>query len=204
MQLKTKRTLTRSVNQVKIAALAASVILVLQGLHFYTFAQHSQVTQTANQSRDERVRQILESLEPGNTLRVALKRGDRGSGAHYAWMDKMQQQDIKQTSYRIRFRWGKQNKKLKITDVKYLRRYYRFDTAIDDQAIIEQIRVSGLEQELRTEILLRAKVNLEQRMQDLGSSQICGTLYLNLLADDVLPILDEPPILDNDCKVACR
>jgi len=118
-------------------------------------------------------------------------------------MDKMRQQAVKQASFRIRFHWGEQSKKLKITDIKYLRQYYRFDTAIDDQSIIEQIRASGLEQELRNEILRRAKANLAQRTHDLRSSQICGTLYLNLLDDDVLPILDEPPDLDDDCKITC-
>jgi hypothetical protein len=162
--------------------------------------QLSIVAQTTNQSRNERVRQILKSLEQDNTLRIALERGDRGSGRHYAWMNKMQQRGIKQASYRIHFHLGKQSKKLKVTDIKYLRHYYRFDTAINDQSVVGRIRAGGLEKELRNEILRRAKVNLAQRKRDLGSSQICGILYLNLLDDEVLPILDEPPDLDEDCK----
>jgi hypothetical protein len=203
MHSRTQHTVTRATNRVRVAAVVTLVILTLQCLYFNVSARHSQVAQTANQSRDERVRQILESLERDNTLRFALERGDRGSGMHYAWMDKMGQQGIKQASFRIRFHGGRQSRKLKIADIKYLRQYYRFDTAIDNQSIIEQIRASGLEQELRNEILRRAKSNLAQRKYDLRLSKICGTLYLNLLDDEVLPILDEPTDLDADCKTIC-
>lgn len=203
MHLSTQSGLTRAINHVRVAVLVTSVILMLQCLYFNTSAQHSQVAQPANQTRDERVRQILESLEQDNTLRFALERGDRGSGMHYAWMDKMRQQSVKQASFRIHFQWGKQSKKVKITDIKYLRHYYRFDRAFNDQSILEQIRASGLEQELRNEILRRVKANLAQRTRELGSSQICGRLYLNLLDEEVLPILDEPPDIDEDCKTTC-
>ena len=203
MHLSTQHRVTGAVNHVRVAVIVTSLVLMLQCLYFNISAQQSQVAQTANQSRDERVRQVLESLERDNTLRFALERGDRGSGMHYPWMDKMRQQGVKQASFRIHFHWVKQSKKLKITDIKYLQQYYRFDTAINDQSIVEQIRASGLERELRNEILRRAKANLAQRMRDLGSSQICGTLYLNLLDDEVLPILDEPPDLNEDCKTTC-
>lgn len=203
MHSRTRHNVMRAAKRVRVAAVVTSVIITLHCLYFNTAAQRSQVAQTANQSRDERVRQILESLEPDNTLRFALERGDRGSGMHYAWMDKMRQRGVKQATFRIHFHWGRQSKKLRITDVKYLRQYYRFDTAISDPSIIEQIRANGLEQELRAEILRRAKADAAQRTHDLGSSQICGTLYLNLLDEEVLPILDEPPDIDDNCKTTC-
>jgi hypothetical protein len=195
---------TRVINHARVAAVVTAVILMSQYLCFNASAQHSQIARTANQSRDERVRRILESLEQDNTLRFALERGDRGSDVHYAWMDKMQQRGVRQASFRIRFHWGEKSKKLKIEDAKYLRQYYRFDTTIDDQSIIEQIRASGLEKELRDEILRRAEANLAWRMNDLRSSQICGMLYLNLLDDEVLPILDYPPDLDDKCEATGR
>lgn len=204
MHSRTLRTIIREFNRARVVALLTSVILTLQCLYFNASAQDIQVVQTANQPRDEHVRQVLKSLEQDNTLRLALERGYRGSGVHYTWMDKMQQQSVKQASFRIRFYWETEFKKLKIVDTKYLRQYYRFDTAVDDQSINEQIRASGLEQELRNEILRRARANLAQRTRESGSGQICGTLYLNLLDDEVLPILDEPPDLSDDCKTGGR
>lgn len=186
--------------RLKIAMSVSLAILVSQCLPLDTFAQHAPQSQTAARSGDERVRKILEGLEPDNALRLALERGDRGDGLHYVWMDRMKLHGIKQVSFSVYFNWGKRGKKLRVVDARYLRQYYRFDTSFDDRPTIEQIRANGLEHELSDEILRRAKANLAQRLNSLRSSQSCGTLYLNLLDDEILPILDEPPDIDEDCK----
>lgn len=197
------RTLTRSTDLVRITAMILSVILMWQSLYSNTSAQRLKVTRTSNQSSDEHVRQVIESLEQDNTLRFALERGDRGNGVHYFWMDMMKQQGIKQASFRIRFVWCSGSEKLEITDIKYLRQYYRFDTAINDRSVLSKVRYSGLKQALSDEILTRARVDLNQRARALGSNTICGTLYLNLLDDEFLPILDEPANIDYQCENAC-
>lgn len=202
MHSRTQRTMVRITNCVRVAAVFA-LILTLPCLYFNASGQQLQLAQKDIQSRDEHVRQILESLEPDNTLRFALEKGDRGSGAHYAWMDNMRQQKVKQASFRIRFAWCPKNKKLDITDTKYLRQYYRFDTRIDDRSALKEIRESGLQQALTDEILIRAKANLTQRARHLRSNWICGTLYLNLLDDEILPILDEPAI-HSKCENASK
>jgi hypothetical protein len=201
MHSRTQRTIIRITNCVRLAAVV-TLILTLPCLYLNAAAQQSQVAQKDIQSRDEQVRQILESLEQDNTLRFALERGDRGSGVYYAWMDKMRQQKVKQASFRIRFAWCPKNKRLDITDTKYLRQYYRFDTRIDHRSALKEIRESGLEQALTDEILIRAKANLTQRARDLRSNWICGTLYLNLLDDEILPILDEPAEISSKCENA--
>src|SRR5688572_5332539 len=64
----------------------------------------AQQPQEANdgQAREERVRLVLQNLEPNNRLGYALERGDRGSGPHYAWMDQMRDQEIGRASCRER------------------------------------------------------------------------------------------------------
>lgn len=198
-----ENTMIRVISLKRIAVLLASIILISQCLHFNLFAQQWQLTPTSGQSSREHLKQIIESLEADNTLRRALERGDRGNGIHYEWMDKMRAQSIKQASFRIRFQWRKQSNRLKIIDTKYLSNYYRFDTFIENQERIEEIRSSGLEQELRDEILRRAVINLTQRTDAAKSNQLCGTLYLNLLDEEILPILDEPPDVDSECKTKC-
>jgi len=203
MYSKTERTIPRITHYVRVAGV---VILMLTWpcLCINASAQQLKVAQWDIQSRDEHLRRILESLEPDNTLRFALERGDRGTGVHYAWMDKMREQGFKQASFRIRFAWCKKNRKLVIVDIKYLRQYYRFDTRIVDRSALKEIRESGLEQALTDEILPRAKANLAQRERDLRSNWMCGMLYLNLLDDEVLPILDEPADIDSKCETASK
>jgi hypothetical protein len=202
MYSRTRQTPKQGIDGMRATLIVASAIFVLLGSHFDISAQRSQISRTTNQSRDERVRQLLDTLEQDNPLRFALERGDRGSGVHYTWMDKMKQLGVRQASFRIQFCWRQRAKVLKITDVKYLYRYYRYNTAANAQSAINQIRATGMEQELADEILRRAKANLARRSHDLRSTQVCGMLYLNLLDDEVFPILDEPADL-NDCKATC-
>jgi hypothetical protein len=144
------------------------------------------------------VRRVIESLEPDNTLRLALERGRRGSGAHYLWMDTMRQYGVKQASFRVRVRRDGRALKVKVLDVKYLTHYYRYDSAIEDLYRVEQIRAAGLEAELRAEILRRAKADLPLLTRDGQPDFICGTLYFELLDDEDLPISTEMPQFDDD------
>ena len=152
----------------------------------------------------ERIRQLLNTLGKDNTLRIALERGDRGDAIYRQWMSKMRQHGVKQASFRIKFIWGKQHKSLKLEDIKYLQEYYNFDALISDVLVLNQIRASKLEQELSDEVLSRAKADLNQRLRDLKLNQICGTLYLNLLDDEILPILNDMPDITDECSPICK
>jgi hypothetical protein len=166
--------------------------------------QKAQFTRAPNRLVDERIRRILERLESDNPLRFALERGLRGSGRHHAWMNQMQKLGVKQAAYRIRFNWKKQDGILDVVDVKYLQRYYQYQTAITEQSLLNQIRDSGLEEELRNEILLRARAFVVEKVNASDDDQLCGTLYINLLDDEVLPILDEPADLEENCQSLYR
>ena len=167
-------------------------------LCFVSFAA-AQESSASQQSPEKRIEQILKTLEADNTLRYSLEQGERGKGIHRAWMDKMQQLKIKQASFVISFTWRNGIESLKITDVKFLRQYYRYDTQVKDQKILREIQANQLEKDLREAILLRAVEFVPNIMENVTRTanakpaQAHGTLYLNLLDDEILPVLDEMP-----------
>ena len=165
----------------------------------------AQPSQRSNiQEPEERVRRVLENLEPNNSLRYALEGGHRGTGPHQAWMDQMQRRGIKQASYVIRFVWSPQNTKLDIEKTYYLNHYYRFDTKITDEIKLNEIDKSGLKRALEDAILTRAREDLAQTASKMKTQWLCGVLYLNLLDDEVLPILDEPTDVDGSSEQNCK
>ncbi len=155
------------------------------------------------QQPEERVRRVLETLEPDNSLRYALEGGHRGTGPHHAWMDRMQAQEIKQASYVIRFVWSPRTRKLDIEKTSYLTRYYRFDTKITDESKLKAIERSGLKRALERAIRSRAREDLVRTARKMKTRWLCGVLYLNLLDDEVLPILDEPTDLTGATAQKC-
>lgn len=142
---------------------------------------------------------IINQLEPGNDLRLALERGYTGDGIHREWMDKMHQYGIRQASFVLRFAWKQGFKQLRITNQSFFRQYYQYDTIIKDRRLLQEIRDRGLEKELREAVVLRANESLARLMLNVARTTTVhpdraqGTLYLNLLDDGSLPILDQAP-----------
>ena len=171
------------------------VAILFLSLPTIVSGQQSPPVSNLNPAAESRVQEILKSLESDDTLRHSLERGSRGDGIHYAWMDTMRRYGVKQASFVISFRWKDGVESLKIKKVSFLRQYYRYDTQITDRSLLQQLRTVGLEREVRAAILMRAIGNL--RGHRLGSQrQARGTLYLNLLDDETLPILDEPATIE--------
>jgi hypothetical protein len=156
----------------------------------------------AQTNPEERIARILKTLEPDNTLRLALEDGTRGKGVHEPWMDKMQAFQVKQAWFTIDFTWFNGVESLKITDVRYLRTYYRYDSAIKDQKTLDELHSGRLEQDLRAAALSRAIDHVlaiiegVQRSANVNPKKAHGTLYVNLLDDEILPALVEMPEVD--------
>lgn len=157
------------------------------------------------QSADERIAKLKTSLQPDSPLRLALERGERGDGVHHAWMDTMKRFGVRQASFVVGFVWDDGIKSLKISTIRYLHNYAGYDdTEFKDQHVLRQFRDEGLETQLSDEIILRAKENVRRLiLEDVPRSaggvrphQAHGTLYLNLLDDEALPILDGMPQVD--------
>ncbi len=164
-------------------------------------AQQSSASLKPIKSADERIAKLKTSLQSDNPLRLALERGYRGDGLHRAWMDTMRRLAVKQASFVVGFIWDDGVKSLKVSNITYLQDYYRYDTEFKDQKLLRRFRDEGLERLLSDEITLRAKENVRRLiLEDVPRSaggvrphQAHGTLYLNLLDDEALPVLDGMP-----------
>jgi len=148
---------------------------------------------------ESRALEALKSLQSDNELRLALERGERGNGIRYTWMDKMQQLGVKQATYAVDYGVNDRMGILEVKSATFLREYYRYDSQIKDRKLLRQIRDSGLEERLHIEILARAREAVLRHLKNANQSAKTSprrghvTLYLNLLDDEALPILDEMP-----------
>jgi hypothetical protein len=102
-----------------------------------------------------RALEIINQLDPGNDLRLALERGYEGDGINREWMERMRQYGIRQASFVLQFAWKEGLKQLKITNQCFLRQYYDYGTIIKDKKLLQEIRDRGLEEELREAVALR-------------------------------------------------
>jgi hypothetical protein len=179
--------------EMKPQGLVLTVLLVAGG-----YGRQAELAPGSNHA-SERARNIINQLEPENDLRLALERGYKGDGVHREWMDKMHEYGIRQASYVMRFVWKQEFKQIKITNQCFLKQYYQYETIIKDRKMLRQIRDGGLEKELRDAVFVRAKESLPRLMLNVAQTanvhpnRAEGTLYLNLLADGLLPILDQVP-----------
>jgi hypothetical protein len=146
-----------------------------------------------------RALEVINQLDPWNDLRLALQRGYTGDGIHREWMDRMRQYGIRQASFVLQFAWKEGLKQLRITNQCFLRQYYEYGTIIRDRKLLQEIRDSGLEEELREAVALRATEALSRLMLSVAQTPTVhpngarGVIYLNLLDDGSLPILDQAP-----------
>lgn len=181
----------------------ACIFVLLPCLYFNAAAQQSQSSPRL-QPRDEHLRQVVDSLPVDNNLRFALERGSRGKGVRYPWMDEMNRLGIRQAAFRINFTWCEKNKSLDITDTKYLSEYYRYNTSISEASTLKEISERGLQKALADAVLIRATTDLTSRAVSSNSNCLCGTLYLSLLDDEILPILDEIPDVAGTSEGRCE
>jgi len=144
----------------------------------------------AKSACEERVQQVLKSLEPDNSLRRVLEQGQRGDCVRKPWMNKMQQFGIRQASFLIEYSWKKERVSFEIKNTSYLKHYYsNYDAGrIKDRKLLREIRESGLEHELREAILARAQSSVSAKR---GKDQVARDVFeANLLDDEALPVLD--------------
>lgn len=178
---------------------SARVLMVALAFCYEAGAHKLQAAEPPHYQEGELISHLIKTLDSSNPLRAALESGRRGDGIHQSWMDGMKQQGIKQASFRIRFTWEKGSVRFQIVNVKYLRQYYQFNTAVKAARSLRAVPIK-LKNDLRGAILVRAKADVESRFKDSKNRRICGTLYLNLLDNEILPILDEIPHLDYGCR----
>lgn len=139
---------------------------------------------------DKYIAQVIESLDEINPLRLALEEGRRGDAIHYGWMDEMKKLEVKHVSYAISFEWKKYKiRSVMIKKKSYHPLYYVYNSVIKDSNVLRQIKESGLEKRLESKALSMARDEVLEIIKEDKSSQGCGTLYVDLLDDERLPVI---------------
>jgi hypothetical protein len=117
----------------------------------------------------------------------SIKKGERGDGVHYPWMDKMRRLGIKQAFFVVKFSYKHGEYRYKVKSIDYLRQYYCYESEVKGGKLLREIRQSGLERELKEAILTRIK-RYEKPYQAGNVTE--GEEYRYLLDDEYLTIID--------------
>lgn len=172
-------------------------LLIVVTLSWFAISR-GQSKQYANQ-QDEHIRQVIESLDKYNELRMALEDGYRGDGIHHSWMDDMRKLGIKHVSFIFRFFWDQGVLKLTVSEVIYLQKYYQFE--VTDPVALRQIADSGLRDKLEVEARQRATSEIQASIKQFEPKTLaCGTVSEILFDDEALPILNAMTRIDIDSE----
>ncbi|HKO96561.1 MAG TPA: hypothetical protein VJU86_06205 [Pyrinomonadaceae bacterium] len=147
------------------------------------------------QTTDERIKHVFSNLACKESQQAigydffveALRRGERGDGVRYPWMDKMHKLGIKQAYLVVHFSYKNGAYSYKVEKIDYLRRYYCREDEVQAGELLKQIRRSGLEQELKDAII--AKLKKYERPYQAGNVTE-GESHHYLLDDEHLPGVD--------------
>ena len=146
---------------------------------------------TAN-GQEDYINTVIHSLDKANMLRNALERGNRGDGIHYGWMDDMKEFRVRQISFTLGFEWT-DNKVgcVSLKQIDYHPEYYRYSQVVQEASVLEKIHGSEFEKSVKREAIKRGKEMLLKVLN--GKPNATGTVYINLLDDERLPILYDMP-----------
>jgi len=175
-------------------------LVILIGLScFTTWTGYAQNEKKVNE-QDPHTLQVIQSLWKFNPLRLALEDGLRGDGVHYPWMDDMRKLGVKQVAYTIQFVFHRGTLRRRIIHSSYYPEYYQLDVTVKDGRILRKIVASGLKRKLDAAVMKRARSAIRPVLKEWSKPQACGIIYLNLLDDENLPILDGITEIELTCK----
>jgi len=117
----------------------------------------------------------------------ALKEDQRGDEIHYSWMDKMQQLGIKQAFFVVHYSWKNGQYKYKVKEVTYFQQYYLDASKVKNGSLLNRIRKSELEKELKDTVIARIKKYERPYKPEYARE---GESYHYLLDDEYLPVID--------------
>jgi hypothetical protein len=140
-----------------------------------------------------RIQQLLVDMKCKKTdegyqlFREWLKKGARGDGVHHPWMDKMRQFGVRQASLEVHSSWKQGAWRYKVERIEYFRLYYCDDSLAIRGRLLNDIRSSGLEQQLKEAIVAKIKTKEQPLRPEQASEQ---RDYRYLLDDEYLPIVE--------------
>jgi hypothetical protein len=136
------------------------------------------------------VRDIIKELPADSDLRHSLLQGARGNGVHYHWMDEMRKQGIRRAVIWVDISFDSKGrpKKMNLSRTEYFTQY-EGGVPISDIASLETIRASGLEKELSTLALERARHGYWLDLPRPKPRPFTGGTHVEFLDDEWLPAL---------------
>lgn len=154
----------------------------------------SQTKSTSSAVVEDHIRDIIRELPDDSALRRNLLQGARGNGVHYSWMDDMRKQGIKRAIVWIDIRFDSKGrpKEMSLNRIEYFA-HYEGDIPISDKTRLETIRASGLEKELETLGLERARHGFWVDIPRPKPRPFVGGTEVKFLDDEWLPTLSAAP-----------
>jgi hypothetical protein len=146
-------------------------------------------TEPANSAAvEDHLRDIARELPAESALRRNLLKGARGNGTHYPWMDDMRRQRIKRAVVwvNIRFDSKGQPKTMSVNQTQYFA-LYEGGAPISDNAQLSTIRKTGLEEELNTLALEKARHGYWVDLPGPKPHPFVGETQIEFLDDEWLP-----------------
>jgi len=170
------------------------VLFLILLFSFSSFILGQEKESSKNQDAEKRIEQILTNSQCQESKRYigyewfleSLKKGERGNGVHYSWMEKMRQLGVKQAHFVVHFSYKNGAYKYKVKQIDYLQEYYCSNDKRVSGKLLSEIRKSGLEQELKDAIV--AHIKKYESPYKSGNVK-SGESYHYLLDDEYLPII---------------
>lgn len=169
---------------------------------FSLLAQRAQgqLSQPHNPYVQGHISELIASLPPGNRVREAMERGDRGDGVHYLWMDGMRREGVKRALVRTEFVWRGKPTEVRLSRIVYFSKYDTSCAQISDPQPLSQIRTSGLEEELGKVAVQRTLkahwllIHMRHRTKHgVGTIELLDDEWLPRLPDTLAPTPKTPP-----------
>jgi hypothetical protein len=166
------------------------VTIILALLISFAQAAGSQAETKSSPVVEAHIRGIIAELPTDSDLRRGLLQGARGNGVHYPWMDEMRRQGIKRVVIWIDISFDHKGrpKKMNVNRTEYFTQYAG-GTPISDNTRVDAIRASGLEGELNTIALEKAKHGFWLDVPRPKPHPFIGGTQTEFLDDEWLPAL---------------
>jgi len=181
-----KRNASRSILS-KRMSMPKTILILLVAL----LAQPACSQEKANSPEVEaHILDVIKELPADSDLRRSLLQGARGIGVHYRWMDDMRKQRIRRAVVLINISFDSKgrSREMSFNKTGYFTQYEE-RVPISDGTQLEEIRMSGLEKELSTIALEKAKHGAWVDVPRPKPRPFVGGTQIEFLDDEWLPAL---------------
>ena len=166
--------------------MATTALMIIMTLVAQT--TQTQVQMANSPAVEAHIRDIIKQLPVNSELRQSLLHGAYGNGVHHPWMDEMRRLGVKRAVMWIDIRFDRKGK-AKQTTLNHTEYFSQYEggTAISDENQLKAIRASGLDKDLTTFALKRAKHGFWPDLPRPRPHPFIGGAQVQLLDDEWLP-----------------